>query len=130
MLKKPTKSMEEIFAEDGRYPLEAVQFVREGLNHSVRKYHSEENPDAPRHISGEQLCEGLRELARKRWGLMAKSVLNRWNIHATRDFGEIVFLLVNHGWMQKEPHDCIEDFADVYDFDAAFQGDFEISLDG
>jgi len=130
MLKKPTKSMEEIFAEDGRYPLDAVQFVREGLNHSVQKYHPEEESDAPRHISGEQLCEGLRELAWKRWGLMAKSVLNRWNIRATRDFGEIVFLLVNHGWMQKEPQDSIEDFADVYDFNEAFQGDFEISMDG
>ena len=130
MLKKPTKSLEEIFAEDGRYSLDAMQFVREGLNHSVQKYHPEEESDAPRHIRGEQLCEGLRELALKRWGLMAKSVLDGWRIHTTRDFGEIVFLLVDNGWMQKEPHDCIDDFDDVYDFNQAFQGDFEISMDG
>jgi uncharacterized repeat protein (TIGR04138 family) len=130
MENKPTKSIEEIFAENGRYPLDAVQFVREGLNHSVKKFHPEEEPDAPRHISGEQLCKGLLELAWDRWGLMAKSVLNRWNLNTTRDFGEIVFLLVENGWMQKEPNDSIEDFVNVYDFNQAFQGDFEISLDG
>ena len=70
----------------------------------------------PHHISGEQLCQGIRELAIRRWGLMARSVLNHWNIKATRDFGEIVFLLVENNWMQKEPDDTISDFDDVYDF--------------
>jgi len=126
----PQESIEQIFAEDGRFPLEAVQFVREGLNQAVsRFYRASEEPDQPRHISGVQLCEGLRELALKRWGLMSRSVLKRWHINNTRDFGEIVFLLVKHGWMQKRPEDRIEDFDEVYDFDVVFQRHFEISLD-
>ena len=115
---------------DNRYPLEAVQFVREGLNHAVAKFHRDgAKAGTVRHVSGAQLCEGLRELALKRWGLMAQSVLERWNIKRTRDFGEIVFLLVDNDWMQKEPHDSVEDFDNVYDFKEAFRQGFNMSLD-
>lgn len=127
--RKPTKSIEDIFHEDGRYPLGAVQFVREGLNHAVAMIHGAREGEGPRHVSGAQLCQGLRELACKRWGFLAKSVLNRWNLHTTRDFGEVIFLLVEHGWMQKQLQDCVEDFDDVYDFSEAFEGDFEITPD-
>jgi len=113
---KPGKSVEEIVKGDGRYCLEAVRFVRDGLGFTVHKHYSSELPDRPTHVSGEQLCYGLRELALKRWGMMARSVLAHWGIKTTRDFGEIVFLLVANGWMQKEPDDRIEDFNEVYDF--------------
>ncbi|MCP4713003.1 MAG: hypothetical protein GY869_30615 [Planctomycetes bacterium] len=130
MIKKPERSIEEIFSEDKRYPLEAVQFVREGLNHSVAKFHADGGESGTvRHVSGAQLCEGLLELALKRWGLMARSVLEKWNIKQTRDFGEIVFLLVNNGWMQKEPSDRLDDFDNVYDFKKAFRQGFDLSLD-
>ncbi|MBN1846174.1 MAG: hypothetical protein JW810_10860 [Sedimentisphaerales bacterium] len=130
MLKKPTKSIEEIFGRDGRYPLEAVQFVREGLNFAVERFYpGRSTSEGPRHVSGRQLCEALLELARNRWGLMAFSVLHNWNIRGTRDFGEIVFLLVDHGWMQKQPTDSIDDFDKVFDFAQLLQGDFSISQD-
>jgi uncharacterized repeat protein (TIGR04138 family) len=132
---KPKKTIEQIIEQDGRYPLEAVQFIREGLNFTVTHYFGDhvETDDAERsqlrHVSGDQLCEGLRQLALQRWGLMAKSVLAQWNIHRTRDFGEIVFLLVNNDWMHKQPRDAIEDFDEIYDFTQAFEKEFEIALD-
>ena len=130
MVKKPERSIEDIFSEDNRYPFEAVQFVREGLNHSVAKFHADGGESGTvRHVSGPQLCTGLRELALNRWGMMARSVLEKWNIKQTRDFGEIVFLLVDNGWMQKEPSDQIDDFDNVYDFKEAFRQGFNLSLD-
>src|SRR5438309_7080011 len=33
-----------------------------------------------RHITGQQLCHVVRDIALERWGLMAKGVLARWNI--------------------------------------------------
>jgi len=133
---KPIKSIENIFKEDGRYPLEAVEFIREGLSYTVDKYLSGEGqlPDSfssshPRHVTGPQLCQGLRDLAQKRWGFLARQVLNRWNITSTNDFGQIVFLLVDNGWMQKQPHDSVEDFDNVFDFQEAFDRSYEINLD-
>ncbi len=126
MLNEPQQSLEELCAMDGRYTVEAIHFVQEGLSYSVKKYHPDVDEGIPRHISGAQLCQGIRDLAIQRWGLMARSVLSHWNIKATRDFGEIVFLLVNNDWMQKEPGDSIEDFDNVFDFADALDGPFEI----
>jgi len=127
MAQKPQRSIEEIARQDGRYPAAAVHFVREGLGVAVRQVFGGGQSDEPRHVSGEQLCLGLRELALKRWGYLARPVLRHWNIHTTRDFGEIVFLLVDSGWMHRQDEDILEDFDDVFDFADAFeqQIDFE-----
>jgi uncharacterized repeat protein (TIGR04138 family) len=77
-----------------------------------------------RHVTGEQLCWGLRDLAARKWGLMATTVLRHWGIRRTRDFGEMVFALVKAGRLQKQPHDRIADFEDVYDFRQAFEMTF------
>lgn len=78
-----------------------------------------------RHVTGQQLCWAVRDVALKRWGLMAKAVLARWNIHRTEDIGAIVFALVENDWLQKQPTDQIEDFDHVFDFDEAFEADYQ-----
>ena len=135
MADKPKKSIEQIIKKDGRYPMDAVYFIQEGLSGAVERYYPqavrEESSAAgePYHVSGQQLCHSLRDLAQRCWGLMARQVLEHWNITCTRDFGELVFLLVNSNWMQKAPEDNIEDFEDVIDFTEAFDDRFEIELD-
>ena len=129
MNQEPKRSVEDLFEADGRYPVEAAQFVREGLNHTIQLYHSQETEGGRHHVGGRQLCEGLRDLAAKRWGYMARSVLESWNVKETRDFGEIVFLLVNNRWMQKEDDDRPEDFDDVYGFEEAFDQKFEFEFE-
>ena len=124
---KPKKSIEQLIQEDGRYPLPAVQFVREGLSRTVENQRARGLlAGSRRHVSGAELSDGLREVALDRWGMLARMVLQRWNITNTRDFGEIVFLLVENGWMQKEPQDQLDDFDDVYDFTEAFDNHFEL----
>ncbi len=107
------------------YPIEAFAFVREGLNFAVQCVH--ENPDDlpedERHISGQQLCLGLRDLAISKYGLLAPAVLDHWRVGRTADFGRIVFAMIDAGLMTKTPRDTIEDFHSVYDFDEAFSRD-------
>jgi uncharacterized repeat protein (TIGR04138 family) len=79
-----------------------------------------------RHVSGAQLCLVIRDVARERWGLMARGVLSRWGVRSTEDFGQIVFALVNNGWLQKEPTDSIRDFDQVFSFTEAFDQSYEI----
>lgn len=81
-----------------------------------------------RHVSGEQLCDGIRRLALKKWGLMATTVLARWNIRATADIGRLVFALVESGRLQKTRDDRIEAFNDLFDFTEAFDRSYEISM--
>ena len=113
---------------DGRYPPAAYEFLHHGLERTTAACFSDEESSDPRHVSGGQLCEGLRALAIELWGPLARSVLDAWNIRSTRDFGEMVFFLVKLGLMGKQKSDQIEDFTDVYDFDEAF-GSYDIPLD-
>ena len=79
----PVRSLQEIAAEVGVYPLEALQFVEQGLAYAVKRVHGDPTSTAPeqnRHVSGQELCEGLRELALLQWGLLARTVLQRWGI--------------------------------------------------
>jgi len=112
-------SVPKLAVDLGPYPQEAFEFVQRGLSYTVQKVHqAQTDPEASRHVSGQQLCEGLREFAYRQWGMLARVVLERWGINATVDFGRIVFALIEAGQMQKTPDDCIEDFRDVYDFKA------------
>lgn len=113
--------MEEVIRKDGRYPLEAFAFLHDGLGAAVKATHeSKSQPVSPRHVSGQQLCLALRDMAIQRWGFLAKTVLERWNIRSTIDFGNMVYLLVNNDFMKKTDEDSLEDFRDVFNFEQAF----------
>jgi uncharacterized repeat protein (TIGR04138 family) len=113
------KTPEDIGREDGRYNQAAFRFVCEGLEYTVKK-----TADRPKHVSGQVLCEGLRQFALERWGKLALLVLNSWGIQTTRDFGQIVYTLIKHEWMSAQPGDSIDDFNEVYDFRTAFKDRF------
>jgi len=74
-----------------------------------------------RHVTGQELCWGLRDLAIMRWGMLAKTVLRRWKVKKTEDFGKIVFALIEQGQLRKQPGDTLADFRSVYDFNEAFE---------
>lgn len=107
------------------YPPEAFCFVQEGLRHTVEKLYTNASEMAPRHVSGKQLCMGLRDFAIHQYGLLARTVLNSWSIRRTEDFGRIVFILVDCGVMRKSDDDSPDDFAGVFDFDEAFGRELE-----
>ncbi|MBK8271100.1 MAG: hypothetical protein IPK83_23415 [Planctomycetes bacterium] len=83
-----------------------------------------------RHVGGPELCWGLRDLALEKWGIMAQAVLGSWGIFKTRDFGRMVFALVENDLLQKQPEDRVEDFDNVFEFNKAFCQGFKITLPG
>lgn len=119
--------LEAAIRQDGRYPPEAFEFLQRGLEFAAQRIHGDPNENTPRHVSGQELAWGLRDLALQSWGRLARDVLSRWNIRCTRDFGEMVFFLIELGLMSKRDSDRIEDFDDVFDFAAAF-ADYSIPL--
>ena len=113
---------------DGRYAPEAFEFLQRGLEYATRIKHGERAVGRARHVSGQELCEALRRLALEMWGPLAREVLRRWNINNTRDFGEMVYLMIDLELMGKQDADDITDFDHVYDFTTAFSA-YEIPLD-
>jgi len=106
----------------GPYPMEAFTFVREGLTYTSQRIHQNVDalPEGDRHISGQQLCLGLRDFAIQQYGLLAPVVLRHWNVNRTDDFGRIVFAMIDEGLMSKTSDDCVDDFRAVFDFEEAF----------
>ncbi len=104
--------------EHPRYHEAAYFFILSALHHVL------EQLTEPRHISGRELAEGVRDLALHRYGPMARTVLEHWGIEGTRDLGEIVFALVDAGVLLKQDHDSPGDFDAVYDFDEVFDADY------
>ena len=171
MVGQPQKDIYEVIRDLGKYPLDAFQFVQEGLSYAVMEVHGEMSPEQQelhkfmyergidlgrleylqlngelpeqiqellarvgdidqlnRHVSGQHLCWGLRNYALHKFGALASAVLNHWNIRRTRDFGEIVFALVDNEFLQKQPNDSIDDFDEVYQFAEALDRSFKIDL--
>jgi uncharacterized repeat protein (TIGR04138 family) len=117
----PQQTLQEVAAQT-RYPLGAFHFVRRGLDYTVHQAHgdAEALDEADRHVDGQQLCRGLRDFAIEQYGRLARTVLHRWNIYRTEDFGRIVFAMVDAGLMQATESDSVEDFEGGFDFDEAF----------
>ena len=77
-----------------------------------------------RHITGRELAIACRDLALERFGVMARLVLEHWGVRSTADIGDIVFTLVELELLISQPGDTREDFADVFDFDQAFEREY------
>jgi uncharacterized repeat protein (TIGR04138 family) len=138
----PPEPFVKLLKEDKRYKIEAYAFVFDALSYAqnvlelgkesasepseVIEEEEDESGGPHKHVSGQELCEAIRQFALEQYGYMAKTVLNSWGIRSTGDFGEIVFNLIRIGKMRKTPDDRREDFDKVYDFDEAFEKKFEI----
>jgi uncharacterized repeat protein (TIGR04138 family) len=107
-------SIHHLAETDPRYRREGYFFILAALEHTVSKLAS------VRHLTGQELSWGIADYARLQFGYMAKEVLGAWGIKTTLDYGEIVYLLIDAGLMNKTPEDKKEDFAEVYDFDSEF----------
>ncbi|MBK9119999.1 MAG: hypothetical protein IPM18_10440 [Phycisphaerales bacterium] len=118
---------ERAIRQDRRYPAEAYEFLHRGLDLATQCKFGEGSDRVGHHVTGQELAEALRILAVRQWGPLAREVLRRWNIHRTRDFGEMVYLMIGIGLMGKQESDDITDFDDVYDFHHAF-GHYQIEL--
>lgn len=121
-------------AQKTRYTVDAFIFIQRGLDYTVRSIHGDipkdldtEDETTSRHVSGQQLCEGLRKFAISQYGLMARTVLRRFKIYSTEDFGHLVFAMVDAGVMRKTDEDSIADFINVYDFADAFGTQLQLS---
>ena len=125
----------EIVRRDPRYAYEAYQFVQEALEFTQKKLGRRPTPEKPEdvepqhHVRGWELLEGIRDLALREYGLMARTVFRMWGIEKTDDFGEIVFNLVESNLMSKTDEDNRKDFQNVYDLDEALVKNYCIKLD-
>ena len=134
-----------IIACDPRFAIDAYAFVLEALHHArlqkLKALDRDPNPRRPSrpsrgdrsrpsqarrpqpsgHVTGHELCESLRRLALRQFGLMAEAVLGHWGIRSTSDIGDIVYNMIATGDLEKTPSDSRSDFDNVFDFATALR---------
>lgn len=121
--------VDRILARDSRYAREAYHFVRESLDVTQQRIHKNSRDRTnrkDRHVTGQQLLEGIRDYALKSFGPMSLFLLNSWGLYRSDDVGEIVFNLVDYGqgMFGKTENDSRDDFKAAYNFEETFQQPF------
>lgn len=111
---------------DGRFRPAALEFVGEAVSYTARRVQARAREHG-RHISGQELLEGFRDLALERYGCLAAELLRDWGLHSSEDVGAVVFLMVNNGLLGASEEDSPADFAGGYTFAGAFQAPFRPS---
>ena len=111
-----------IHKEDPRFDRKGYDFVRHGLDYTVKELKKKDTgkPRRTPHVTGPELLDGLRVYALDQYGPLAKTVLNAWGVKRCSDFGDIVFNLIEYNVFSKTDNDRREDFSDIYSFDDAF----------
>jgi uncharacterized repeat protein (TIGR04138 family) len=117
------EAVEQILARDSRYTRDAYLFVREALDYT-QKLVGKETRGQIRHVSGQELLDGIRRFALNQFGPMVVTVFEEWGVHNCRDFGEIVFNMVESSLLAKTEKDTRDDFQNGYDFTEAFRKPF------
>ena len=112
-----------------RYHHNAYEFVFAALRYTQKKLGraaADDPQDDAAHISGPELLDGIRRLGIEQFGLMATTVFRHWGVHGTGDFGRLVFEMIECGEMRKTDRDQLDDFFDIYDFEDAFDHQYQI----
>lgn len=86
------------------FPPPAFEFILEALHAVVQGL-----PER-RHVSGQELLDGLCVLARERFDFLAPMLLASWGLSTPRDLGRAVFRMVELGILSRRPEDTPADF--------------------
>jgi len=117
------EALDQIVATDTRFQRDAYVFMREALDFTQKQI-GKENQGKVRHVSGKELLDGLRQYALAQFGPMTITVFEEWGVHQCKDFGDIVFNMVEIGLLAKTEKDTRDDFQNGYNFTDAFRKPF------
>jgi uncharacterized repeat protein (TIGR04138 family) len=114
------EAVDAICAKDARYHREAYLFLREALDFT-QKTIGKDQRGRIRHVSGQELLQGIRQFASEKFGPMAMMLFEEWGVRHCQDFGEIVFNMVEANLLAKTEQDSRADFEGGYSFFDAFR---------
>lgn len=105
-----------IFGRDKRFDVHAYFFLKDALDFTL-KHVADTNGGQARHVTGQELLAGFRDLALQQFGPMGYTLMKEWGVRQCRDVGDMVFLLIEEGMFGRQDSDSLEDFSEVFDFE-------------
>jgi uncharacterized repeat protein (TIGR04138 family) len=112
-------AVEQIIGKDPRFEREAYHFLKEAIEYTVSDGKKVRNI-RPKHVTGQQLLDGVRRYAIEQFGPMVPTVFQYWGLEKCEHIGEVVYNLIRSGCFRKSEQDSQEDFSGGYSFYDAF----------
>lgn len=104
------EAVKELTLKYPQYAADAYEFMRAGLDYTVNL---RKGAQANKHLTAVELYTGACNYALEEYGPLAHKVLQFWGIHSSRDFGCIVYNLIEVGIFGKQKDDRQEEFENL-----------------
>lgn len=108
------QSVFHILQREKRFDPQAYFFLKEALDFTLKRI-AEKNAGRARHVTGQELLEGFRDLALDQFGPMASTLMHEWGLRQCQDVGDMVFHLIEEQVFGKQDSDQREDFSGSFD---------------
>jgi uncharacterized repeat protein (TIGR04138 family) len=112
------QSVLSILKREKRFEPHAYFFLKDALDFTLKRV-AEQNGGQPRHVSGQELLDGFRDLALEQFGPMASTLMREWGLRQCQDVGDMVFHLIDEQVFGRQDSDRREDFSGNFDFEEA-----------
>lgn len=103
-----------ILGREKRFDAHAFFFLKDALDFTLKRI-SDGNSGQSRHVSGQELLDGFRDLTLEQFGPMGATLMQEWGVLQCSDIGEMVFALIDEGMFGKQDSDSKEDFRGTFD---------------
>lgn len=114
--------------QERRFKPGAYHFILDALDYVSNFLGKSRESGISRHVSVDELLEGIREYALDEYGPLAKVVLEYLGIYSTEDIGDLVFQLVDLGYLNRQDSEQKEDFCNGFDFEEVFEENFTVKI--
>jgi uncharacterized repeat protein (TIGR04138 family) len=118
------EKLQDIADLQAKYDVEAYKFIFDSLDYVLVSNGKYQYASGDRHVSVEQLLDGIKDFALEQFGPLSRIVLEEWGIYCTEDIGEIVFDLVDGGLLNKQESDDKRDFSRGFSFREVFEENY------
>lgn len=126
----PPHPLQHLLDKDSRYDASAYDFVLDALEVTRNRLAAQRGGKGKvKHVTARELLDGFRNLALEQFGYMAGVVLRTWGVQSTSDVGELVYNLIENGYLEKSDEDSRTEFDDIFDFEIAFSREFRIKIE-
>ena len=105
-------------AEKSPYPKEAYSFTLEALMYAS-------SASKGQHLQPSEVCDYIIQCATEKFGMLAKTVFLQWATDSSKDFGLIIFDLIECGVLEKNEDESVNDFSGLFLSKNAFTNDIE-----
>ena len=105
-----------------QYTEEAYEFMRAGMDSAADRFCKD---DKSPHLSARELYLGACAYALEEYGPLAARVLEFWGIKSSRDFGNIVYNLIEVGVFGKQKGDSPEQFDELPDLQQVLNAPYD-----